>query len=83
MCCIVGTPERRDTYTTAGRYCDLYRVTSWLTHLLQVQGLVGSFVVASFDAQRSRVDTHLKQIQKKQVMIFLTVSLIRKPLKYP
>lgn len=51
--------DKKVTYTTAGCYCDLYGVTTWLTHLLQVQGLVRGFVVTSFNAQRSCIDTNL------------------------
>lgn len=52
------------TYATTGRDCDLYCVTPRLTHLLQVQGLVGSFVVSSFNTQRSCINTNLTKIKK-------------------
>lgn len=64
--------DKKVTYTTAGCYCDLYGVTPWLTHLLQVQGLVRGFVVTSFNAQRSCIDTNL--IDEKTVQISVGMS---------
>lgn len=51
------------SYAAAGGHGDLDGVPARLTHLLQVQRLVGSFVVASFDGERSRVHAHLQRRQ--------------------
>lgn len=47
------------TYTAAGGDGDLDGVPAWLTHLFQVEGLVGGFVVASLDGERGRVHADL------------------------
>lgn len=52
-------------YTTTGRDCDLDSVTSRLTHLLQVQGLMRGFIVSSLDTQWSGIDTDLKRMKRK------------------
>lgn len=49
------------THTTTGSHSDLDGVPAWLTHLFQVQRLVGGFVVSSLNRERSRVDTHLRK----------------------
>lgn len=45
-----------NTYTTTSRHCDLYRVPARLADFLEVQRLMGSFVLPSVDGQRSSVD---------------------------
>lgn len=47
------------SYAAAGGDGDLDGVPARLTHLLQVQRLMGRFVVASLDGERSCVHTHL------------------------
>lgn len=47
------------SYTAAGGDGDLDGVPARLTDVLQVQRLMGSFVVASLDGERSCVHTHL------------------------
>lgn len=54
------------SYTTTGCDCDLDSVTSWLAHLLQVQGFMGGFIVSSFDAQWSSIDTDLTRIKMQK-----------------
>lgn len=49
------------TYAAAGCDGDLHCVTSRLTHLFQVQRLVGGLVVTSLYGQWSRIDAHLKE----------------------
>lgn len=60
----VGPVE--ETHAAAGGDGDLHGVTSWLTHLLQVERLMGGFVVSSFNAQRSCIHTHLTQKEKEK-----------------
>lgn len=47
------------TYAAAGGDGDLDGVASRLTHLLEVEGLVGRLVVAPLDGERCGVHTHL------------------------
>lgn len=54
------------SYTAAGGDGDLDGVPARLTHLFQVQGLVGGFVVASLDGERSCVDADLWRRAKKR-----------------
>lgn len=49
------------THTATGGHGDLDGVPARLTHLLQVQRLMGGFVVSSLNGERSRVDAHLSE----------------------
>lgn len=54
------------THTATGGHGDLDGVPARLTHLLQVQGLMGGFVVSSLNGERSRVDAHLRRGRKRK-----------------
>lgn len=54
------------SYAAAGGDGDLNGVPARLTHLLQVQRLMGSFVVASLDGERSRIDTDLRRRREEE-----------------
>ena len=47
------------THAAAGGDSDLDGVAAWLAHVLQVEGLVGSLVVATLDGERGGVDADL------------------------
>lgn len=53
------------SYAAAGGDGDLDGVPAWLTDLLQVQRLMGGFVVAPLDGERSGVHTHLRRRRRR------------------
>ena len=65
------------THTAAGRYSDLDGVPSWLTHVFQVQRLVGRLVVAPLDGERCGVDANLDRCRPVGVhlSVFVVVAL--------
>lgn len=84
----------RETYTTAGGDGDLDRVPAGLADVLEVERLVGGFVLSSVNVQRSGVDRHLNTSRPvgvhRSVFVVETFELkfqvvpliIRKPHRY-
>ena len=54
------------SYTTAGRDGDLNGVPSWLTDMLQIQGLMRSLVVPTLYSQRSGINADLRDGRRHQ-----------------
>lgn len=65
------------THTAAGSDCDLDRVPSRLAYVFQVQGLVGSLIVAPLDCEGRGVDADLdgRRPIRVHLSVFVVVTL--------
>lgn len=64
------SPAPCGSYAAAGGDGDLDGVAARLTHVFQVEGLVGRLVVSSFDGERRGVDADLWRTRRRPGLTF-------------